>query len=40
MGSSCLMPLDGLKVSNKTPLILIEKETDVTHLIIRFTKSE
>jgi hypothetical protein len=38
IGSPCRIPLDGLKTLDKTPLILIEKEIDVTHLITRETK--
>jgi hypothetical protein len=38
MGSPCRIPLVGLKASERTPLTLIEKETDVTHLITSETK--
>jgi hypothetical protein len=38
MGSPCRIPLVGLKAFDRTPLILIEKETEVTHLITSETK--
>jgi hypothetical protein len=35
IGSPCLMPREGLKGGDKTPLILTEKLTDDTHFIIK-----
>jgi hypothetical protein len=35
IGSPCLMPLVGLKDSEKTPLTLTEKDTEEMHFITR-----
>jgi hypothetical protein len=35
IGSPCLMPQDGLKPSEKTPLTRIEKDTDETHFMTK-----